>query len=126
MKYLGHFISSVIFFQIVPLTPLWYEYVHTQNIEMDSYILCVAMYCFSTGFSSKKIWLLSICFILALILIGMYKSFYSAHTPVFPLSNFITYSLCAVFVMHFIERFERHCINREPFFIFDFNKNSHI
>ena len=47
MKYFGHFVSAVVFFQLLPLIPLWFEYMHTNTIEMDSYILCVSMYCFT-------------------------------------------------------------------------------
>ena len=41
MKYFGHFVSAVVFFQLLLLIPLWFEYMHTNTIEMDSYILCV-------------------------------------------------------------------------------------
>lgn len=126
MIYFGHFISAVVFFQLLPLIPLWFEYMHTNTIEMDSYILCASMYCFTTGFSSKEEWMLGVCFLIALILTAMYKTEYSANTPVFPLNNSITLCLSVVFLMHFIERFRRHFIQREPFFLFNLKKEDKI
>lgn len=119
-KYIGHFISAIVFFQLLPLIPLWFEYMHTADVTMDSYILCVAMYSFATGFSSKKEWMLGICFFIGILIAGCYKSKVIGVTSAIPFTDtYITYCLIAVFMMHFIERWGRHLIDNEPFFLFN-------
>jgi hypothetical protein len=119
-KNIGHFISAVIFFQLLPLIPLWFEYMHTKDVSMDSYILCASMYAFATGFSSKKEGILGICFLIGVLLSGCYKGQVIDAKSALPfLDTGITYSIIAIFLMHFIERWGRHIKGKEPFFLFN-------
>ena len=119
-KNIGHFISAVVFFQLLPLIPLWFEYSHTKDISMDSYILCASMYAFATGFSSKKEWMLGVCFLIGILIAGTYKGQVIQSKTAMPfLDSGITYCLVAIFVMHFFERWGRHIDGKEPFFLFN-------
>jgi hypothetical protein len=126
-KNIGHFISAIIFFQLLPLIPLWFEYMHTGGISMDSYILCVSMYSFATGFASKKQWMLGISFLIGILLSGSYKAIIIKSKnalPFFDNSSAITYCLIAIFIMHLIERWQRHINGSEPFFLFNLNSET--
>ncbi len=124
-KNIGHFISAVVFFQLLPLIPLWFEYMHTKDISMDSYILCASMYAFATGFSSKKEWMLGVCFLIGILLSGSYKGKVIESTSAMPFINSgISYCIIIVFLMHFFERWGRHIQDREPFFLFNLNEES--
>ncbi|QLG45919.1 hypothetical protein [Costertonia aggregata] len=128
-KHIGHFVSAVVFFQILPLIPLWFEYQHTSDISIDSLILCSSMYAFATGFSSKYEWQLSICFLTGILLAGTYHSVNLDENGVeiinisaFPLNEAgAFYTILAVFIMHLIERYSRHINGKEPFFLFTKN-----
>lgn len=114
---MGNFIAAVVFYQLVPLVPLWFEFYHTQDIKQDSYILCAAMYSFAIGFSSKHLGQLSVCFLLGLLLAGCYKG--NTNVSALPLTHsLITLALALVFVVHLFERFKRHITNGELFFNF--------
>jgi len=117
--YFGHFVASVVFFQILPLIPLWFEYQHNEGIAKDSLILCASMYAFATGFSSRYQWQLSICFLIGILLAGSYRPVHGEKLTALSLGNSVTfYTIVMVFVMHLIERYSRHVIDKEPFFSF--------
>jgi hypothetical protein len=112
---MGNFIAAVIFYQIIPLIPLWFEWEHTGDIKMDSFILTVSIYSFAIGFSSKYSGQLAVCFLLGLLQAGAYKG--NSALSAFPFYNsFTTYSLLIVFVLHVAERYKRHFIRNESFF----------
>lgn len=128
-RHIGHFVSAVVFFQILPLIPLWFEYQHTGDISTDSLILCSSMYAFATGFSSKYEWQLSLCFLIGILLAGTYHSNGNSEADTvlsaFPLYNSgIFYTIIIVFIMHFIERYSRHISSKEPFFLFTIIKDN--
>jgi len=124
-KNIGHFISAVVFFQILPLIPLWFEFMHTKDISMDSYILCVSMYAFATGFSSKKEWMLAICFLIGILIAGSYKGQVIDSKSALPfLDSGVSYCLLLIFIMHFFERWGRHINGKEPFFLFNLSNTT--
>jgi hypothetical protein len=77
------------------------------------------MYAFATGFSSKKEWMLGVCFFIGILIAGSYKGQVIVAKSAMPFSNGITYCLLAIFLMHFIERWGRHINGKEPFFLFN-------
>src|SRR5258706_14026805 len=109
---MGNFIAAVVFYQIIPLTPLWFEWEHTGDIKMDSFILTVSIYSFAIGFSSKYIGQLAVCFLTGLLLAGAYKGNFFLFTLPFYVS-LTTYFFFFFFFFHFGERFK---IN---YFLFD-------
>jgi hypothetical protein len=112
---MGNFIAAVVFYQIIPLTPLWFEWEHTGDIKMDSFILTVSIYSFAIGFSSKYIGQLAVCFLAGLILAGAYKG--NSSLSALPFYNSLTtYLLFFVFFMHVGERYKRHYVRDESFF----------
>jgi hypothetical protein len=112
---MGNFLSAVIFYQIVPLIPLWFEWKHTGGIKMDSFMLTVSVYSFAIGFSSRYPGQLAICFLLGLLQADAYKG--NSDASAFPFYNSLTfYSLLFIFILHLIERHKRHYIEKEPFF----------
>jgi|GEM_PF-5657291 hypothetical protein len=118
-RHVGHFISAVVFFQLFPLIPLWFEYMHTKDIAMDSYVLGASMYAFATGFSSQKESTLSLCFLTGLLLAGAYKSKIIEASSALPFhESAASYGIAFVFFIHFFERRRRHLVDKEVFFLF--------
>lgn len=112
---MGNFIAAVVFYQLVPLVPLWFEFYHTHDIKQDSFILCASMYSFAIGFSSNYKGQLSICFLLGLLLAGCYTGNANVSAlPLFP--SFAAFALTLVFTLHLYERFRRHYLKNEAFF----------
>jgi hypothetical protein len=70
---MGNFVAAVIFYQIIPLIPLWFEWKHTGDVKMDSFTLTVSIYSFAIGFSSKYTGQLAVCFLIGLLQAGAYS-----------------------------------------------------
>lgn len=118
---MGNFLAAVIFYQLIPLIPLWFEWKHTGDVKLDSFILTVSIYSFAIGFSSKYPGQLAICFFLGLLQAGSYGG--NSNISAIPFYNSLTfYSLLLVFAMHLIERYQRHYIAKEPFFSIKFGE----
>lgn len=115
---MGNFIAAVIFYQIIPLIPLWFEWKHTGDIKMDSFTLTVSIYSFAIGFSSKYTGQLAVCFLIGLVQAGAYNG--NSTQSAIPFYNSLTFYLLIVFVMHLTERYRRHYLNDEPFFSIKF------
>jgi hypothetical protein len=118
---MGNFLAAVIFYQIIPLIPLWFEWKHTSDVKMDSFTLTVSIYSFAIGFSSKYTGQLAICFLIGLLQAGAYNG--NSQQSAIPFYNTLTfYSLLLVFVPHIIERYRRHYLEKEPFFSINFTQ----
>jgi len=116
---MGNFVAAVIFYQIIPLIPLWFEWKHTGDVKMDSFTLTVSIYSFAIGFSSKYPGQLAVCFLIGLLQAGAYNG--NSPLTAFPFYNTLTfYCLILVFTMHIIERYRRHYLAKEPFFSINF------
>lgn len=116
MIHVGQFVCAIGFSQILPMVPLWFEYMHTQDVTMDSFILCASVYAFATGVSSKNLIILAAGIIIGLIIAGMYKGKAMAGASALPFYNSgITYCVLIIFIAHFIERWQRHISGKEPF-----------
>jgi hypothetical protein len=118
---MGNFLAAVIFYQIIPLIPLWFEWKHTGDVKMDSFTLSVSIYSFAIGFSSKYTGQLAICFLIGLLQAGAYSG--NSPQSALPFYNTLTfYSLLLIFIMHTIERYKRHYLGKEPFFSINFTQ----
>ena len=118
---MGNFIAAVVFFQIIPLIPLWFEWKHTGDIKMDSFTLTVSIYSFAIGFSSKYTGQLAICFLIGLMLAGAYSG--NSTQSALPFYNSLAfYFLLGIFGLHLVERYRRHYIKSEPIFSINFAK----
>jgi hypothetical protein len=118
---MGNFIAAVIFYQIIPLIPLWFEWKHTSDIKMDSFTLTVSIYSFAIGFSSKYIGQLAVCFFIGLLQAGAYIG--NSTQSAIPFYNSLTfYCLIVVFGTHLGERYKRHFLEEESFFSINFTK----
>lgn len=112
---MGNFLAAVIFYQVIPLIPLWFEWEHTGDIKMDSFILTVSVYSFAIGFSSKYIGQLAMCFLFGILEAGAYSG--NSPQSAIPFYNSLTfYCLSLVLVLHGAERYKRHYVGNEPFF----------
>lgn len=117
---MGNFLLAVVFYQLVPLTPLRFEWKHTGDIKLDSLVLTVSIYSFAIGFSSNFRGQLAVCFLLGLLLAGSYTG--NSGESAIPMYNtWAFYSLVFVFVLHLAERYKRHFISGESFFFIKFD-----
>jgi hypothetical protein len=111
-----NFISSVLIHQILPLAPLLFEFGYTNFISQKSLMISVAMYAFSIAFSSKYRLVFSVCLFIGIITSGMYGTVkIEEHATLYSISCFV---LVGVFIIHFVERYQRHIGEDEEFFLF--------
>lgn len=109
-------ISSVLIHQILPLAPLLFEYGYTKYVSQKSLMISVAMYAFSIAFSSKYRLVFSACLFTGIIASGMYGTVKTEEHATLPsISCFV---LVGVFLIHFVERYQRHIGEDEEFFLF--------
>lgn len=113
-----NFVSCVILHLLVPLAPLLLEFIQNHDITRKSVILAGAMYSFSIGITSNQLVTFSICISIGFIMSGSYGTVSGTATAL-PFYNFCgAYAIILVFIINFIERFDRHVIRGETFILF--------
>jgi di/tricarboxylate transporter len=113
------FILSIIFHQILPLLPLFIEYIYSHDITDKSITISASMYAFAISFSSKHQLSFGLFLFIGIILAVTFGSI-SVPKSIFPLYNsLIFWIIIGIFIIHSVERIGRHLIDKEPYFLFE-------
>lgn len=113
---IGHFIASTALHILFPLIPLVYEFFQTEAITHNSFVLCASMYSFTSGFSTRHMWMLGVCELLGFFMLAAYGTKDPNSFAELSYTNWIVICLGCVMLMNFIEKFRIHVIAKEPIF----------
>lgn len=113
-----HFFGCVVMLMLLPWLPLGIEWLYTDAIAPRTILLFVAMYAMSIGVSSTSILMFIVGVVVGLVYCAGYGGAVGQGKAVTYLVQFGP--MCALFIamMHAIERFNRHVVDRAPFFEF--------
>lgn len=111
------FALCVILTLIIPVLPLFFEWLFKGDIKLDSLTMAAAMYAMGIGVASKNMALLGVGLLEGIIFSVFYgRTSYEQHSP--HDAAFWWAAMAAMGVMFFfhgIERYNRHVRLREPF-----------
>ena len=124
----GHwqqFVLCLVFHLVLPLLPLGVELLVAQRISVSSLSLSAAMYSISIGGSSKS----RLQFGLSILICIAYSIIFGLTVPGAPASSQVAqalnpssaygaWALGFIFVMHAAERYNRHVVERAPYWEF--------
>ncbi len=114
---IGNFWFSIVLFQLVPLMPLWFELVHHGRINADGLIITLSIYSFATGFSSIYPGMCGVCLLIGFLEAGLYDS--GSNNIANLAYTILIVATVLVSLAHTIERYKRHCENKEPLFLWN-------
>ncbi|OCH19087.1 hypothetical protein [Aliivibrio logei] len=109
----------VLLHMLFPFFPLLMESLLTSNIQQNSLMLFAAMYPLSIGLSSDSKLLFGFTILISLFFSVAYGVVAASGKP---LANFEVYafiSLIAIFTVHLLERYNKHVVDRTPFWAFN-------
>src|SRR5258708_3201590 len=116
-KNFEQFVTAVVFFFFFPLFPFLVVFIKTHDLKTDSLTLCLTFYCFCLTVSTNSLLTFTLCLILGIVESLKYNG--RSELSAFPIySTFEFYVFSTVFIIHVIERFERHYRNAEIFLTF--------
>jgi hypothetical protein len=112
-----NWLLSVLFHMLLPLLPILLELIFTNAISEQSITLAASMYTIEIGVSSRNRAIFGITIILSIIYAAIFGFVAGAHTVEIS-KSFSFIGILSVFVMHLLERINRHVIEKEPFLEF--------
>jgi hypothetical protein len=116
-KHWEYFLSSVMLALILPLLPLFLEFFATGEIKPDAMTIAVAMYAVGIGVTSQSQVVFGACLLIGISFSVAYGM--TVKTPASAPANWVGWIIISlVFVLHGLERFQRHVQRRAPFLEF--------
>lgn len=116
--YWQNFFLCLLLHMIVPLLPLILEFWHTKSVSETTVLLAAAMYTIGIGISSQS----RLLFGLAVVASIAYSFAFGVATGqhyFLPASGISAWcGIGAVFLVHALERYNRHVVDRTPFLEF--------
>lgn len=120
-----HYVLCLVFHLLLPLLPLGVELLVAQKVSVSSLSLSVAMYSISIGGSSKS----RLQFGLSVVICIAYSIVFGLTVPGAPAaaqvsqtlansSGYGAWALLFIFVYHALERYNRHVVDRAPYWEF--------
>lgn len=107
------FVAAVVFI-LVLLLPLLAEFLKTKDLKEDTLTLSLTFYCLCLAVSTNSVLKFTFCLILGIVESLKYNG--RSDQSAFPIySTFEFYVFFTVFVIHGMERFNRHYRNAEIF-----------
>lgn len=110
----------MMFHLLLPLLPLAVEYFAVGKVTGPSVTMASAMYVIAVGSSSKSRLLFGICIVLCILFSVAYGLLHTSPSPSAD-QQAIRYSgvaLTGIFLVHSLERYNRHVVNRTPYWEF--------
>ena len=116
-NYWENFLVSILLHLLLPLFPLAIEYIQHGLISKNSLVLAASMYTISIGVSSRSRLMFAFT-IAASVFYAFLYGIVSGQTPttIAEPSSFI--GIFATFIFHAGERYNRHVVDRAPFWEF--------
>ena len=118
-KEIQDYYACIILHLVLPLLPIGLELLSTHTIAATSLTLIASFYAISIGLSSKSPLQFAIGIIICIIfssIFGMISS-QQSNLPPLLIKTFAICSILIIFINHALERYNRHVIDYEPFWV---------
>lgn len=109
------FISCLLMHMLFPFLPLFIELLLTQSVDRKSLYLFAAMYPVSIGISSYNRLQQQAAFVIGIIFAVVYGVMVGGGPQMQNGEAFAAWSIGAIFLIHLVERYNRHVVDRTPF-----------
>ncbi len=112
-----YFVISILFSLVLPLLPLPIEFYITHGIKPESMTMAIAIYAVSIGVTSRSQVIFGVCVLVGVVFAVAYGV--SVKAPDQSPATWVSWAIVGlVFIMHGIERYQRHVQQRTPFLEF--------
>ena len=112
------FILCILVHMLLPLLPLFIEWLLIDNISNTSYTITIAIYAMTIGASSTNSIIAILCIFIGIIFSVLYGATVSNPKLVFNIQLWSILGLAIIFVPHAVERYNRHVYEKQEFKIF--------
>lgn len=119
-NYWENFFVSIIFILILPLLPIFIEWYKNGNVNGASLALSASMYTISIGITSRSRLIFALTIFASIIYAIIYGSTLNIPNEIYPKDTFTasTLGIIFTFIVHAIERYNKHIADRTPFWEF--------
>ena len=113
------FITCIVLHMLIPLVPLLLEFIVTNGISTRTLTLSAAIYSISISKTSSSKSQLALGIIISLIFAACYGiTISNTEKEMGHLNNFATGAILLILIIHIVERYNKHILDREPFLTF--------
>jgi len=116
--YWENYLLCLLFHMLLPLLPLALELWQIGNVSEKSLTLAASMYSIAIGVSSRSQLFFGITIVISIILAVAYGIASGPQQPLPRSGTFAFGSICTVFILHTLERYNRHIVDKLPFLEF--------
>lgn len=116
------YLSCLVMHVLAPFTPLFLEFVLTGQVDQKSWALFVAMYAMAIGITSSSKLMFGISLLVGVVFSAIFGAISKdtiAAASALPVEKMSMWVLVAIVVIHAAERYNRHVVDRAPFWEFD-------
>jgi len=103
---------------MLPLLPIVLELWQTKTVTDTSLTLTASMYAIAIGVSSRSRLLFGGSIVISILFAIDFGITIGQHTSLPGTRSLVIWGICAVFVFHALERYNRHIVDRIPFWEF--------
>ncbi len=116
--YWENYLLSIVLHLLLPLLPIGMECLLTGKVTERSLTLAASMYSISIGVSSKSRLMFGITIMVSLIFAAIFGYVAKVDSSQNAYGPYAVATIVAVFIVHTAERYNRHVVDRAPFFQF--------
>ena len=113
----SQYVTCVLMHMILPLLPLGLEAIKG-DVKPGTYAITAAMYAIGIGLSSKNVAVFAMCIVIGVIFSFVFGHSSGSNADGEIITVFSVLSMLVVFIIHGIERYNRHVVDCIPFFEF--------
>lgn len=117
------YLSCIVMHLVAPFAPLFLEWFLTEQVEAKSWCLFVAMYALAIGITSSSKLMFGITLLVGIVFSAFFGAVSKGALPASgaQLERMAIWVLAFIVVIHALERYNRHVVDRAPFW--EFSKN---
>jgi len=116
--YVENYLLCLLFHMLLPLIPIGLELWLTNTVTDNSLTLAASMYAIAIGISSRSRLLFGSSIVISILFAIDYGITVGQHASLPGTRSVVIWGICAVFIFHALERYNRHIVDRMPFWEF--------
>jgi hypothetical protein len=116
--YVENYLLCILFHMLLPLLPVGLELWLTNSVTDTSLTLCASMYAIAIGISSRSRLLFGASIVISILYAIDFGLTVGNHSALPGTRKFVIWGIIAVFFLHALERYNRHVVDRTPFWEF--------
>lgn len=116
-KEIQDYYACILLHLVLPLLPIGLEFLSSHTIATTSLTLIASFYAISIGLSSKSPLQFAIGILICIVFSSVFGMISGQKIAALPIRVFASFSIFVIFVSHAVERYNRHVIDCEPFWV---------